>query len=132
LETIYWLGARVHRHPEASLDKLSQWEPYELEQTVPVATALQALIDRMDRDGVDSIWTKTELLIAPGYSIRMADGLITNFHQPRSTLLLLVSAFVGADWRKIYQYAMENDFRFLSYGDSSLLWKNDDLPLTVG
>jgi S-adenosylmethionine:tRNA ribosyltransferase-isomerase len=62
----------------------------------------------------------------------MADGLITNFHQPRSTLLLLVSAFVGADWRKIYQYAMENDFRFLSYGDSSLLWKNDDLPLTVG
>lgn len=124
LETIYWLGVRVCKQPNASLDKLTQWEPYEVNQQVSVTASLQALIDRMDSDAVDSIWTKSELLIAPGYQIRMADGLITNFHQPRSTLLLLVSAFVGEDWRKIYRYALENEFRFLSYGDSSLLWRN--------
>ena len=77
----------------------------------------------MEKQGTDSLWARTELLIAPGYQIRMADALITNFHQPRSTLLLLVSALVGDDWKRIYQHALDNNFRFLSYGDSSLLWR---------
>jgi S-adenosylmethionine:tRNA ribosyltransferase-isomerase len=125
LESIYWLGARLVRDPSAPLGSLTQWEPYESNQPVPPAQALEALIERLDRDGMDSIWSRTELLIAPGYTLRMADGLITNFHQPRSTLMLLVAAFVSEDWRRIYQYALENDFRFLSYGDSSLLWRKD-------
>ena len=75
----------------------------------------------MDNQKTDSLWSRTELLIAPGYRIRMADALITNFHQPRSTLLLLVAAAIGSHWKKVYQYALDQDYRFLSYGDSSLL-----------
>ncbi len=122
LESIYWLGHRLCLNKEASLDRLTQWEPYQNPVAVSVADALDALLARMERDKTDACWSRTELLIAPGYQIRMADALITNFHQPRSTLLLLVSAVVGGDWKRIYEYALKNDFRFLSYGDSSLLW----------
>ena len=76
----------------------------------------------MKENNIKKLLTKTQIIIAPGYKLRIAEGLITNFHQPKSTLLLLVSAIVGEDWRKIYNYALENDFRFLSYGDGCLLW----------
>jgi len=102
---------------------LTQWEPYQNPADISVHSALEAILDRMEKQGTDSLWARTELLIAPGYQIRMADALITNFHQPRSTLLLLVSALVGDDWKRIYQHALDNNFRFLSYGDSSLLWR---------
>jgi S-adenosylmethionine:tRNA ribosyltransferase-isomerase len=124
LESIYWLGNRLCQNQHASLDLLTQWEPYETPDPVSVPAAIEALMKKMDNNGIDSLWSRTELLIAPGYQIRMADGIITNFHQPRSTLLLLISAFIGEDWRRVYSYAMENDFRFLSYGDSSLLWRS--------
>ncbi len=123
LESIYWLGHRLCRNPEASLDTLTQWEPYENTRDIPVNRCIEAILHRMHELKTDSLWVRTELLIAPGYNLRMADGLITNFHQPRSTLILLVSTFVGDEWRRIYQYALDHDFRFLSYGDSSLLWR---------
>ncbi len=124
LESIYWLGVRLAQHKNARLEQLSQWEPYALAQNISASAALESILQRMDAEGTDSRWVRTELLIAPGYRVRMADGLITNFHQPRSTLLLLIAALVGDDWRKIYDYALKNDFRFLSYGDGSLLWRD--------
>ena len=84
-------------------------------------TALQAIIDYLDRHGADSYIGSTQIMIAPGFRYRVIDGMITNFHQPQSTLLLLVSAFVDGDWRTIYDYALAHDFRFLSYGDATLL-----------
>ncbi|MFM7671670.1 MAG: S-adenosylmethionine:tRNA ribosyltransferase-isomerase [Bacteroidota bacterium] len=125
LESIYWLGARLVQNKNASIELLTQWEPYTDAHPISPAESIKALLEKMNREGTDSLWSRTELLIAPGYSIRMADGMITNFHQPRSTLLLLISALVGDNWRQIYQYALENDFRFLSYGDGSLLWRTD-------
>ena len=124
LESIYWLGARLTLDKNASLDRLTQWEPYDFERQVPVTQSLEAILNRMETAGTDSLWARTELLMAPGYRLRMAEGLITNFHQPKSTLLLLISAIVGENWRNIYSYALENDFRFLSYGDGSLLWRD--------
>jgi S-adenosylmethionine:tRNA ribosyltransferase-isomerase len=125
LESIYWLGHRLCRNEHASLDHLTQWEPYEQDENISVQSALEAILNRMEKEQTESLWSRTELLIAPGYRLRLADALITNFHQPRSTLLLLVSAFVGGDWKRIYNHALQQDFRFLSYGDSSLLWRVD-------
>ncbi|HQU60976.1 MAG TPA: S-adenosylmethionine:tRNA ribosyltransferase-isomerase [Saprospiraceae bacterium] len=101
--------------------RVSQWAPYEAQAQLSSAEALRALLDAMDANGQEALEGHTQLLIAPGYTFRLASGLITNFHQPRSTLLLLIAAMVGDNWRRIYQYALDNDFRFLSYGDSSLL-----------
>ena len=78
----------------------------------------------MDKKGLDSLTAKTQIMIAPGYQFKIVNGLVTNFHQPQSTLLLLVAAFIGDNWRKVYDYALKNNFRFLSYGDGSLLWKD--------
>jgi S-adenosylmethionine:tRNA ribosyltransferase-isomerase len=80
----------------------------------------------MDANKLERLVTKTQILIAPGYEYKIIKGLVTNFHQPQSTLLLLVAALIGEDWKKVYAYALENDFRFLSYGDGSLLWKETD------
>lgn len=88
-----------------------------------VEDALACLIQWMEKRKLDKLVTQTALLIAPGYSIKTISGLLTNFHQPRSTLLLLIAAMVGEDWKKIYNHALDNNYRFLSYGDSSLLWK---------
>jgi S-adenosylmethionine:tRNA ribosyltransferase-isomerase len=85
--------------------------------------ALQSLLDWMNKNKQERLITKTQILIAPGYQAKIVKGLITNFHQPQSTLLLLVAAFIGEDWRRVYDYALKNDFRFLSYGDGSLLWQ---------
>ena len=98
---------------------VGQWEPYDVPETV--VAPLDILIDYMEVGGIESLRASTQIMIKPGYRFRMVDGLITNFHQPQSTLLLLVSAFTGGRWRQIYDYALSNGFRFLSYGDSSLL-----------
>ncbi|MBL7759207.1 MAG: S-adenosylmethionine:tRNA ribosyltransferase-isomerase [Sediminibacterium sp.] len=125
LESLYWLGAKVIATPDipAAALQLQQWEPYEQpEQDIPATTALQALLQWIEQQPLQQLITKTQIIIAPGYRFRIISGLITNFHQPQSTLLLIVAAITGNDWKRIYRYAMENDFRFLSYGDGCLLW----------
>jgi S-adenosylmethionine:tRNA ribosyltransferase-isomerase len=123
LESIYWLGVKYLRGCSDSFFSVSQWEAYDAEQLkIPVQAALQGLLDYMEKKQLSRLQARTQLLVAPGYRIRNAHALITNFHLPQSTLLLLVAACIGDDWQKVYQYALQNNFRFLSYGDSSLLW----------
>ena len=123
LESLYFLGEAVHYNPEISMDELhvNQWTPYEGEHTLSTVEALEALAEYLECRDIDRLHAYTQIMIAPGYRYNIVRAIVTNFHQPKSTLLLLVSAFVGEDWRRIYDYAMENGFRFLSYGDSSLL-----------
>lgn len=128
LESLHHIGLTLMRCPDASEADLHvrQWQPYELteaEQAVTSVQTLQAVLDYMDRHCLEALHTSTQIIIAPGYDYKVVNGMVTNFHQPQSTLLLLVSAFVQGDWRKIYEYALSHDFRFLSYGDSSLLMK---------
>ena len=125
LESLYWLGRKVVVSPELSPGELvvQQWEAYadaagDGPETV---AALAALLAWMERRGVDQLVTTTQLLITPGYGWRVVSGLVTNFHQPESTLLLLVASLIGKDWRALYGYALEHGFRFLSYGDGCLL-----------
>ena len=107
---------------------MQQWDAYDLPlQNVSAAEALQALLHWMQQQKMEKIICHTQVLIAPSYKLRVADAILTNFHQPNSTLLLLVAAFIGDDWRKVYDYALANDYRFLSYGDGSLLWVNKSL-----
>ena len=123
LESLYYMGLRLHHNPDLTEEQLhvSQWEPYEAEASISPVEALQAIIAFLDRNGVNTLHSSTQIMIAPGYQYKIVKMLVTNFHQPQSTLLLLVSAFVRGDWRRIYDYALAHDFRFLSYGDSSLL-----------
>lgn len=125
LESLYYIGCILHRNPEASEEELHipQWMPYEgtAQEELPPTEALQAIVDYLDRHGMEALHSATQIIIAPGYKYHIVRKMITNFHQPQSTLLLLVSAFIGDDWRKVYDYALQHDFRFLSYGDSSLL-----------
>lgn len=147
LESLYWIGLKTIRNPNIAAADLNvtQWEPYEMvgeidenksaqkniqkEYTIggdivlPSATeSLQSLLQWMQKNNATRIITKTQIIIAPGYQFKIIRALITNFHQPQSTLLLLVSAIVGENWKKIYQYALDNEYRFLSYGDGSILW----------
>ena len=137
LESLYYIGVYLATHPDASEEELhvQQWTPYEYaEQTRPQGSepdgrpealttveALQNILDYLERNELNALHTSTQIIIAPGYTYHVVRMMVTNFHQPQSTLLLLVSAFVHGDWHKIYDYALEHDFRFLSYGDSSLL-----------
>ena len=123
LESLYYMGLKVIKNHDASEDELhvNQWEPYDTETTVSTVESLTALGDWMDSHKLEVLHSSTQIIIAPGYQYHIVKMLVTNFHQPQSTLLLLVSAFVKGDWHKIYDYALANDFRFLSYGDSSLL-----------
>ena len=129
LESLYYMGLKVMQNPDLSEDQLhvAQWEPYEgrskMEEGRSVSSldAIIALDKWMDAKGLEVLHSSTQIIIAPGYDYKIVKMLVTNFHQPQSTLLLLVSAFVKGDWRKIYDYALAHDFRFLSYGDSSLL-----------
>lgn len=114
LESLYFMGCKKS-------GEVSQFEPYEKEYKLSTGEALQSLLEWMDATGQDVLHAETQIMIKPGYTFHVVDQLITNFHQPQSTLLLLVSAFVGGDWRTIYDYALSHDFRFLSYGDSSIL-----------
>ena len=123
LESLYYMGLRLSKNPNLTEDELhiDQWEPYEVEASLPVVDSLRCIVDYMERNNISTLHSSTQIIIAPGYEYKIVKMLVTNFHQPQSTLLLLVSAFVNGDWRKIYDYALANDFRFLSYGDSSLL-----------
>ncbi len=123
LESLYYLGLKIHSDKNISEDKLyvRQWEPYETEASITPIEALKEVLDYLDRHSLPVLHSSTQIIIAPGYEYKIVKILITNFHQPKSTLLLLVSAFLKGDWRKVYDYALANEFRFLSYGDSSLL-----------
>lgn len=124
LESLYYLGLKLHANPSLPEDEfhVSQWEPYGVAADELSATeSLKCILDYMQRNNVSTIHFSTQIIIVPGYDYKIVKMLVTNFHQPQSTLLLLVSAFVGGDWKSIYDYALAHDFRFLSYGDSSLL-----------
>ena len=126
LESLYWLGVKISQWPMVNSEEeicLRQWEPYELEKyNLTPHEGLQALLAFMNKKNMKRLMTKTQMMMAPSYQVKIANGLITNFHQPQSTLLLLVAALIGNDWRKVYDYALQNNFRFLSYGDGCLLW----------
>lgn len=133
IESLYWLGVKASLHPAAEELSLSQWDVYDAplaNTNLTASDALDALINWLRKNSRENIFTQTQILIAPGYQFRIANMLITNFHQPRSTLLLLVAAAIGNDWKKMYAYAMENDFRFLSYGDGNLIFINDERRMT--
>ena len=145
LESLYWIGAKIiaaksavnsginsvvnsgAKNAPLTLDNLAveQWDPYTFTEqgNLPsTAAALDALAGWLNQNKLERLLTKTQIIIAPGYRFKIIDGLITNFHQPQSTLLLLVAAITNGNWKPIYQYALENDFRFLSYGDGCLIW----------
>lgn len=123
LESLYYIGLKLEKNMELSEEGLhvNQWEPYEEASGLSTVRALQNIVDWLDRHGIETLHTSTQIIIAPGYKYHIVKAMVTNFHQPKSTLLLLVSAFVNGDWHCIYDYALSHDFRFLSYGDSSLL-----------
>jgi len=123
LETIYWLGVKLLQDGSLSPRELylDQWDAYNLPQQTSVGDSMLALANWLEKAGLQELVAHTQLMIIPGYSFRVVKSIITNFHQPGSTLLLLVAAFVGESWKETYQYALDNGFRFLSYGDSSLL-----------
>jgi S-adenosylmethionine:tRNA ribosyltransferase-isomerase len=127
LESIYWLGIQVINNPEIKLAelKVSQWEAYqEKENNIQYQETLNSLIGLLDTHQTDFLSASTQIIIAQGYQFRIVDGMITNFHQPQSTLLLLISAYLGNEWRTIYEHALANNYRFLSYGDSNLYLKS--------
>lgn len=120
LESLYHLGCMAAEGK--NIDEVGQWYPYSLEHpSLPKKVALNELVKYLDNRGLTSLVASTRIIIAPGYNFRVVDGMITNFHQPQSTLLLLVSAFTGGDWRRMYDHALDGDYRFLSYGDAQLL-----------
>ena len=118
LESLYWYGVRLQQEPGVPM-QVGQWDPYTMEP-IPVADAMQNIVRWLDEHRTDTLVGETRLMIAPGYGYHVVDGLVTNFHQPKSTLLLLVSALIGDRWRECYRYALDHGFRFLSYGDSCL------------
>jgi S-adenosylmethionine:tRNA ribosyltransferase-isomerase len=125
IESLYWLGTKIVRKPRISLEELflSQWEVYEpLKEDITSLQSLVALSAWMKENKLERLITKTQIIIAPPYQLKIAKGLITNLHQPKSTLLLLVAAIAGSNWKNIYNYALDNDFRFLSYGDACLIY----------
>lgn len=128
IESLYWHGVKLLVDRKAPTQiHIHQWDPFNnrYDKDISKADALNAVLNRMDEEGLDTISGETQLMIIPGYDFKICDVLITNFHMPRSTLLMLVAAFIGDDWEKAYQYALENDFRFLSYGDSCLFFKKE-------
>lgn len=125
LESLYFIGYKISQGEFINQFVIEQDDPYLREYNISTYDSLAYIIKYLESKNQKTIYAYTKILIKPGYKFHVVDMLITNFHQPKSTLLLLVSAFVGKDWEKIYQYALDNDFRFLSYGDSSLLFKNE-------
>jgi len=125
LESLYYIGVQIIDDKVApdKLIRVDQWEPYQQKTDISTEKALQTILNYLNNRQLEVLHAQTQIIIHPGYAFRIIRGMFTNFHQPRSTLLLLVSAFTGENWKKIYDYAMEHGFRFLSYGDSSLLLK---------
>lgn len=121
LESLYYVGVKCIESGKPS--DVDQWEPYTREYPYTVRESLNAIADYLRANGLDELKVGTRIIIVPGYEFKLVDVLVTNFHQPQSTLLLLISAFVKGDWHNIYDFALENDFRFLSYGDSSILFR---------
>ena len=126
LESIYWIGRKLALGADR-IEPLLQWEAYEAEEEISTEKALDALIQHLRSHKLEKLITQTGILIAPGYRFGLVNGLVTNFHQPNSTLLLLIAAFIGDEWRKVYDHAIQNTYRFLSYGVGSLLF-----PLSSG
>lgn len=126
LESLYWMGVKLLEDPNLTLQhlELTQWEAYTLAQDYSFTDSIKALLRQFEKERCDQLLSKTSLMIKPGYRIRCVSAILTNFHQPKSTLLLLIHAFVGKDWKRIYEHALANEYRFLSYGDGSLLWLN--------
>jgi S-adenosylmethionine:tRNA ribosyltransferase-isomerase len=123
LESLYYIGLQLEANPQAGLSELSvrQWQPYESEAAITPQKALENILQYLEKNQLERLQTSTRIIIAPGYEFKLVKAIITNFHQPKSTLLLLISAYLRGDWKRVYDYALANDFRFLSYGDSSLL-----------
>lgn len=132
LESLFYIGYKIGQNPDAQPEELvvHQWEPYDVTYTLTVEESLQNILNYLEKNNLDTLVTATQILIAPGFQYRLVNTIVTNFHMPQSTLLLLVSAFVdgdsldGPNWHRIYEYAMANGFRFLSYGDSSILFQD--------
>lgn len=125
LESLYWISLKLKLSPNAEL-MLDQWEAYAIDEqlpNIPAKESFEYLLQWMNENAVTELHCRTSLIIIPGYQFKVAHGLITNFHQPHSTLLLLIAAFIGDNWKKVYAHALQNNYRFLSYGDSSLLWR---------
>ncbi|MEI8085268.1 MAG: S-adenosylmethionine:tRNA ribosyltransferase-isomerase [Paludibacter sp.] len=123
LESLYYIGLQLQQKATIINFKVTQWMPYENSTEISTENALQNILDYLEKNSLTTLHASTQIMIKPGYKFHLVNGIITNFHQPKSTLLLLVSAFVDSNWMEIYDYALANDFRFLSYGDSSLLLK---------
>jgi S-adenosylmethionine:tRNA ribosyltransferase-isomerase len=123
LESLYYIGLQLKNNSNTTKFHINQWLPYESEAELSAHDALQYILDYLDKNNLITLHADTQIMIKSGYEFHMVNGIITNFHQPKSTLLLLVSAFVAGKWKDIYDYALANDFRFLSYGDSSLLMR---------
>lgn len=126
LESLFWHGVKILLNKAGDEVEIKQWDAYELELgDITPLQSITAIIEKMERDNENVLVGSTQIILAPGYQFRLVDALITNFHQPENTLILLIAAFVGKDWRSIYDHALNNNYRFLSYGDSSLLFKNE-------
>ena len=130
VESLYWIGLKIFLNPEIGWDdlKIKQWDVYEnplKNNNCTVQAALEALLNYLKNRKVERLFIQTQIIIAPGYQFKIANGMVTNFHQPKSTLLLLVAAIVGDKWKDIYDYALEHEFRFLSYGDGGLIYKDE-------
>ncbi len=125
LESLYWLGVQLSETPDISPSQLhiAQWLPYQKETHISVTKSINTLINYLEKHQLESLIASTQIIIVPGYEFKIVDGMITNFHQPQSTLLLLISAYLGDDWKNVYKHALQNDYRFLSYGDSNLYLK---------
>ncbi|MDD3667516.1 MAG: S-adenosylmethionine:tRNA ribosyltransferase-isomerase [Bacteroidales bacterium] len=119
IESLYWHGVKLIENKDEDIEiDISQWEPYQKEENITPRQALEAILDRMNRENVDLLCGQTQIIIAPTYKYRIVKAVVTNFHQPKSTLLLLVSALIGDKWKDCYKFALENNFRFLSFGDA--------------
>lgn len=128
LESLFWIGEKIAQQPSLQPHELlvDQWQPYvSSSNQISSKEALKHIIDFLNQHALKTLYAKTSILIVPGYQFKIVNALVTNFHQPESTLILLIAAFIGQDWRKVYQYALEHDFRFLSYGDGSLLFRTN-------
>ncbi|MDR0790578.1 MAG: S-adenosylmethionine:tRNA ribosyltransferase-isomerase [Bacteroidales bacterium] len=124
IESLYWHGLAIMANGGKYLEMdIKQWQPYDEQSDICVKQSLQAILNSMDANDTDTLCGQTQIIIAPGYRYRIVKSMVTNFHQPKSTLLLLVSAFIGENWQKVYRYALDNDFRFLSFGDACLFFK---------
>lgn len=129
IESLYWIGLKIFQHPDIEFDKLKtdQWEVYDKEifpENISAVDCLTSLLDYLKKKRTERLFIQTQIIIAPGYSFKIINGMVTNFHQPKSTLLLLVAAMIGGKWKEIYEYALTHEYRFLSYGDGCLIYKN--------